>query len=149
MTEIILSEDVENLGEVGEVVDVKPGYARNYLIPHGKALPATDGNLERLRQKRRRSERAEERVLEEAGDLGRRLDGLSLTFQQRAAEEGKLFGSVTVQDIVDRLAEDGLTVDRQDVRLEEPIKELGVYNVAVELHPDVRPEMKVWVVAEE
>ncbi len=149
MTEIILSEDVENLGEVGEVVDVKPGYARNYLIPHGKALPATDGNLERLRQKRRRSERAEERVREEAGDLGRRLDGRSLTFQERAAEEGKLFGSVTVQDIVDRLAEDGLTVDRKDVRLEEPIKELGVYNVAVELHPDVRPEMKVWVVAEE
>lgn len=149
MTEIILREDVENLGEAGEVVDVKPGYARNYLIPHGKALHATEGNLERLRQRRRRSERAEERVREEADDLGGQLDGRSLTFQMRAAEEGRLFGSVSVQDIVDRLEEEGLTVKRQDVRLEEPIKELGVYNVAVELHPDVRPEMKVWVVAEE
>lgn len=149
MTEIILREDVENLGEAGEVVDVKPGFARNYLIPHGKALRATEGNLERLRQQRRRSERAQDRVRDAADDLGRRLDGLSLTFHELAAEEGRLFGSVTVQDIVDRLAEDGLTVDRHDVQLEEPIKELGVYNVTVALHPEVRPEMKVWVVAEE
>ena len=149
MTEIILRESVENLGEAGDVVDVKPGYARNYLIPHGKAFQATEGNLERLRQERRRDERAEERVREKAAALGRELDGRSLTFRMRAAEEGKLFGSVSVQDVVDRLAEDGLEVDRQDVELEDPIKELGVYNVAVDLHPDVRPEMKIWVVAEE
>lgn len=149
MTEIILREDVENLGEAGDVVDVKPGYARNYLIPHGKAFQATEGKLELLRQQRRRSERAEERVQEKAEALGRKLDGRSLTFTERAGEEGRLFGSVTVQDIVDLLAEEGLVVDRSDVLLEEPIKELGVYNVAVDLHPDVRPEMKVWVVAEE
>ena len=149
MTEIILRETVEDLGEAGDVVDVKPGYARNYLIPHGKAFRATEGNLERLRQERRRDERAEERVRETAAALGRELDGRSLTFRMRAAEEGKLFGSVSVQDVVDRLAEDGLEVDRRDVELEDPIKELGVYNVAVDLHPDVRPEMKIWVVAEE
>lgn len=149
MTEIILRESVENLGEAGDVVDVKPGFARNYLIPHGKALRASEGNLERLRQERERDERAEERVRDRAAALGRELDGRSLTFKMRAAEEGKLFGSVSVQDIVDRLEEEGLEVDRRTVQLDQPIKELGVYNVAVDLHPDVKPEMKVWVVAEE
>ena len=149
MTEIILKQDVENLGETGEVVDVAAGYARNYLLPQGLALPADEGNLKRIREERRREERAAERVREEAESLASTLEGKSLTFHERAGEGGQLFGSVTAADVIDRLASDGIELDRRNVLLEEPIKELGVYSVAVDLHADVRPEVKVWVVAEE
>lgn len=149
MTEVILKDDVDNLGAAGDVVDVKPGYARNYLLPQGLALRATEGNLKRLREERRHKERAVEREREQAEELAARLEGRSLTFHVQAAEEGKLFGSVSAQDIEDRLAEDGLTVDRRRIDLAEPIKELGVYNVEVDLYEDVNPVVKVWVVAEE
>lgn len=149
MTEIILQEDVENLGSAGDVVDVKPGYARNYLIPRGMARRATPGNIKRIEQERRRLERARSRERSRAEDLSSELGGLSLTFSVRAGEEGKLFGSVTASDIADRLAEQGFRIDRRALLIEEPIKELGVYRVSVDLHAEVRPEIKVWVVAEE
>lgn len=149
MTEVILQQDVDDLGTAGEVVEVAPGYARNYLLPQGFALPATDGNLKRIREERRRKERAAERVREQAQSLASELSGRSLTFHKRAGEGGKLFGSVTVDDIVSQLTDDGLEVERSRVLLDEPIKELGVYSVAVDLHEDVQPELKVWVVAEE
>lgn len=149
MTDVILKKDVEHLGTAGEVVEVAPGYARNYLLPQGLALRATEGNLNRIREEKRHRERAAERELEQAEALGERLQGRSLTFNVRAGEDGQLFGSVTVQDLVDELAEEGLEIDDRRIQLEEPIKELGVYNVEVALHPDVTPELKVWVVAEE
>lgn len=149
MTDVILKQDVEHLGSAGDVVDVKPGYARNYLLPQGLALRATEGNLTRIREEQRHEERAAERVRERAEALAGRLRGKSLTFNVRAGADGALYGSVTAQDLVDRLAEDDLEVDRSQVELDDPIKELGVYNVAVDLHEDVRPELKVWVVAEE
>lgn len=149
MTEIILQEDVENLGSTGDVVDVKPGYARNYLLPQGLALPATEGNLKRIHEERRRKERAQERVREAAEEKADKLSGRSITFHERAGEGGQLFGSVTVADIAEHLRDEGIAVDRKDILLEEPIKELGVYSVAVDLHEDVKPEVKVWVVAEE
>lgn len=149
MTDVILKEDVEHLGEAGEVVEVAPGYARNYLLPQGLALRATEGNLNRIREEQRHEERAAERVRERAEALGERLRGKSLTFNVRAGEDGTLYGSVTAQDLVERLAEDGLDVEPDRVELDRPIKELGVYNVGVDLHADVRPELKVWVVAEE
>lgn len=149
MTEVILQRDVEDLGTAGEVVQVAPGYARNYLLPQGFALPATDGNLKRIHEERRREERAAERVREEAESLASELSGRSLTFHKRAGEGGKLFGSVTGDDLVSQLAEEGVEVERSRVLLDEPIKELGVYSVAVDLHEDVQPELKVWVVAEE
>lgn len=149
MTEVILKENVENLGSAGEVVDVKPGYARNYLLPQGLALHATEGNLTRLSEERRHKERAVEREREKAEDLAADLEGRSITFHEQAGEEGQLFGSVTAQDVEGRLAEDGLTVDRRRIGLDEPIKELGVYNVEVDLYEDVKPVVKVWVVAEE
>lgn len=149
MTEVILQQDVEDLGTTGEVVDVAPGFARNYLLPQGFALPATDGNLKRIHEERRREERAAERVREKAEGLASELSGRSITFHERAGEGGALFGSVTVADVVDALAEDGIDVDPDRVLLDEPIKELGVYSVAVDLHEDVQPELKVWVVAEE
>lgn len=149
MTKIILQEDVEDLGEAGDVVDVKPGYARNYLFPQGFAVQATEGNLKQMREERRRKQEAADRVRQRAEDLAEDLAGHTITFDVRAAEEGKLFGSVTAADIAERLQEDGLNVEKDVVDLEEPIKELGVYNIPLELHSDVRPEVKVWVVAEE
>lgn len=149
MTEIILQQDIENLGEAGEVVDVKPGYARNYLLPRGLAIPATEGNVKRIEQERRRLHRARTRERDQAEELSQQLADRSVSFSVRAGEEGRLFGSVTSTDIAERLAEEGIAVDRRLIRLEEPIKELGVYRVAVALHAEVRPELKVWVVAEE
>lgn len=149
MTEIILQQDVDDLGTAGEVVDVAPGYARNYLLPQGFALPATEGNLNRVREERLREERAAERVREKAESLASKLSGRSITFHERAGEGGALFGSVSVDDVVGALSDDGIEVDPDQVLLDEPIKELGVYSVAVDLHADVKPELKVWVVAEE
>lgn len=149
MVQIILRKDVENLGEAGELVEVKAGYARNYLIPQGLALPATEGSLRRIEEERRHAIRAAERELEHAEELAAALDGRSVTFSVLAGEEGKLFGSVTSADIAEALAEEGLSVERRAIQLEEPIKQLGVYRVPVHLYAAVRPELKVWVVAEE
>lgn len=147
--EVILKQDVENLGAAGELVSVKPGYARNYLIPQGLALRATEGNRRRFEEERRHTQRAEERERERAEELAEKLDGRSLTFTVMAGDEGRLYGSVTNVDIADALEREGLAVDRRLVLLDEPIKELGVYRVPIRLHADVRPEVKIWVVAEE
>lgn len=149
MVEVILREDVENLGSVGDVVDVKPGYARNYLVPQGKAYEATAGNKRRLTEDRQRLERVAARARTAAEKLASQLDGRSVTFAVRSGEGGRLFGSVTNADIAEKLAEDGVTIDRHSIRLEEPLKQLGAYTVAIHLHADVRPEIKVWVVSEE
>lgn len=149
MVQVILRRDVENLGEAGEVVDVKPGYARNYLVPQGFAIQATEGNLRRLEEEKRHAVRAAHREKERAEELSGSLEGRSVTFTVLAGEEGKLFGSVTSADIAERLAKKGVPVDKRTIELEEPIKQLGVYRVPIQLHSDVRPEIKVWVVAEE
>lgn len=149
MVEVILRKDVADLGHAGDLVDVKPGYARNYLLPQGLALRATEGNRTRFEEERRQIEQAAERERERAQELAGTLEDRSLTFTRRAGEEGKLFGSVTSTDIADALEAEGLRIDRRLIRLEEPIKELGVFTVPIRLHADVEPEIKVWVVAEE
>ena len=149
MVEVILKKDVVDLGHAGELVNVRPGYARNYLIPQGLALLATEGNRRRFEEERRQIEQSAEREREAARALAERIEEQSLTFNVRAGDEGRLFGSVTSADIAERLEEAGFAVDRRLIRLEEPIKELGVYDVPVRLHADVQPEVKVWVVAEE
>lgn len=149
MTDVILRKDMENLGEAGELVSVKPGYARNYLIPQGLALLATEGNRRRFEEERRQAARSAARELEKAEELATGIEGHSLTFTVKAGEEGRLYGSVTAADIADALLAEGLSVDRRLVELDEPIKELGVYRVPVRLHAEVRPEVKIWVVAEE
>lgn len=148
MVQVILRRDVENLGKAGQVVNVKDGYARNYLLPQGFAYAATPGNLRRLEDESRREARAAGRRMMEAQELAGRLEGRSVTFQMRAGEEGKLFGSVTATDIAEALAADGVEVDRHLIALEEPIRQLGVYKVPVRLHGGVRPEVTVWVVAD-
>lgn len=149
MAEVILRKDVVDLGLAGELVQVRPGYARNFLIPQGLALLATAGNRRRFEAERAQIEQSAERGRAEARVLAEQIEEHTLTFAVRAGEEGKLFGSVTVADVAAALENVGLSVDRRVIRLDEPIKALGVYSVPVRLRADVQPQLKVCVVAEE
>ncbi|MGH7470414.1 MAG: 50S ribosomal protein L9 [Longimicrobiales bacterium] len=145
---VILRQDLANLGSTGDLVTVKPGYARNYLLPRGLAFEATAANVRQLEEDQKRAEHKAKRDYLEGRRRAAQLEGVSLTFHANAGEEGKLFGSITTGDISDRLNEQGLdfTVDRRWIDLPEPIKALGVFSVAIRLHTDVRPEIKVWVI---
>jgi len=147
--QVILRERLENLGNAGEVVSVKPGYARNYLIPQGLAYEATDANVRRIDRERAQVAKKAGEQLQEARTRASSIEGISITFNARAGEEGRLFGSITTADIADRLAEQGIEIDRKQIVLDEPIKALGVFTVPIRLHADVRPEIKVWVIKEE
>ena len=144
--EIILRQAVENLGTTGDVVKVKSGYARNYLLPHGLAYEATPGNLKRIQQERERLEAAENQRRESAQSVAEKLEQVSLTFSARVGEEGKLFGSVTAADIAQQLEAQGFHLEKRQIDLHEPIKALGVYRVPIRLHADVKPEVRVWVI---
>jgi large subunit ribosomal protein L9 len=144
--EIILRQAVENLGKPGDVVTVKNGFARNYLLPHGFAYEATPGNLKRIAQERGRLEAAENERVSSAQDLAKRLEEVQLTFSARVGEEGKLFGSVTSADIAEQLNAQGFHVEKRLIDLHDPIKALGVYRVPIKLHADVKPEIRVWVI---
>ncbi len=145
--EVILTEDISTLGNAGEVVRVRPGYARNYLLPQGKAMLATKGRVRELEHKRRV---IEEKIRKEVGGhelVAKRLEQTELEFQVRAGEEGKLFGSITNADIAGRLGEQGIELDRRKIELSEPIKQLGEYTVTLKLHREVSTQIRVKVVA--
>jgi len=144
--DVILREDVDKLGHAGEVVTVKDGYARNFLLPRGLAYLATDGNKRRLDSEQRLRDRRAAAEVDGARGLAAKLEAVSLSFSMKAGEGDKLFGSVTAGDIAERLQAEGIVVDRKAVELEEPIKALGVYKVPVRLHAEVKPEVRVWVV---
>ena len=144
--EIILRQAVENLGKPGDVVKVKAGYARNYLLPHGLAYEATPGNLKRIQQERDRLDAAENERRGAAQGIAEKLEQVSLTFSARVGEEGKLFGSVTAADIAQQLEAQGFHIEKRQVDLHDPIKALGVYRVPIRLHADVKPEVRVWVI---
>ena len=144
--EVILRQAIENLGKPGDVVKVKNGYGRNYLLPHGLAYEATPGNLKRIQQERDRLDAAENTRRMTAQELATKLEQVSLTFSARVGEEGKLFGSVTASDIAQQLETQGYHVEKRQIDLHEPIKSLGVYRVPVRLHADVKPEVRVWVI---
>jgi large subunit ribosomal protein L9 len=146
--QVILRDRLENLGDAGDVVEVKPGYARNYLIPKGLAYEATKANVRRMEAERAAQGRRDAETLSEARQRASSIEGVSLTFTARAGQEGKLFGSITSADIAEKLAEQGVTIDRRQIELDEPIKSLGVHSVPIRLHPQVQPEVKVWVIAE-
>jgi large subunit ribosomal protein L9 len=147
--EVILRRKVENLGDVGDVVSVRPGYARNYLLPQGLAYAATEQNRRRLEQERATALLAEERDRSNARALAERLEGASITFSMLAGEEGKLYGSVGPRDIAAQLSEQGFDVHGRHVVMKEPIKALGVYSVPIRLYPEVEASIKVWVVKRE
>jgi large subunit ribosomal protein L9 len=144
--EIILRQAIENLGHPGDIVKVSPGYARNYLLPHGLAYEATPGNRKRIAQERQRLEAAESDRRSAAQELATRLEQVSLSFSARVGEENKLFGSVTAGDIAQQLEAQGFPIEKRQIDLHEPIRTLGVYRVPVKLHADVKPEIKVWVI---
>lgn len=149
MIQVILRDRLQNLGNAGEVVTVRPGYARNYLIPRGLAYEATEANVRRIERERAKVAKHAAEQLGEARERARSIEGVSVTFHVRAAEEGKLFGSITSADIAEQLGEQGIEVDRKQIQLDEPIKSLGVFSVPVRLHAEVQPEVKVWVIKEE
>jgi len=146
--EIILRQDFEGLGTAGEIVKVKDGYGRNYLIPKGVAYIATDANKKRhesdLKQQGMRVAR-DKKVAEE---LAEKLKTISCTITVQVGEEDKLFGSVTSQNIAESLVSQGFEIDKRKILLEEPIKSLGIYSVPVKLHTEVEGTVKVWVVKE-
>ncbi len=146
---LILSEDVQNLGAAGDLVSVKPGYARNFLIPQGKALPATEARVKELEHHRRA---IAEKVAKELKDLKAakaRLEQLELEVGAQAGEEGRLFGSVTAMQIAELLEQKGTKIDRRKIELAEPIKELGEHTVPLRLHREVVAKLKLKVVAAE
>ena len=146
--EIILQEDVENLGAIGEVVKVRDGYGRNYLIPRGLAVEANRRNLRVLEHQKRLTAVKKEKDRQSAQGMSDRIAALSLTIQARAGEEDRLFGSVTNIDIEKALTAQGVTIDRRKIMLAEPIKQLGTYTVPVHLSSDVRGNITVNVVRE-
>ena len=144
--DVILRQAVENLGHPGDMVKVSQGFARNFLLPRGIAVEATEGNKRRIAQEKARLEAAEAQRRQTAQDYASTLEQVSLTFAARVGDEGKLFGSVTAADIAQQLEAQGITIEKRQIDLHEPIKALGVYRIPIKLHADVKPEIKVWVI---
>jgi large subunit ribosomal protein L9 len=147
--EVILREDIEKLGNRGEVVKVAAGYARNFLLPKRLAVAATDSNKKIVEQERQAHLRKEAKLKTEAEDLSKLMTGITVTITQKAGENDQLFGSVTAKDVTEALAAKNFTIDRRKVQLEEPIRQLGEYKVPVRLHKDVTAEVTVVVAKEE
>jgi len=147
--EVILLEPIQNLGELGDLVKVKPGYARNYLIPQGKAAPATEENRARLEQDRKELESAATTRLGQAQRRAEALAGLKLEIARKTTEEGTLFGSVSPADIAEAASAQGFELTKAEIVLPEgPLKAIGEHSVAVSLHPDVTVTIEVSVVPE-
>ena len=148
--EVILLENVANLGGLGDQVTVKPGYGRNYLVPQGKAVTATANNIAEFESRRAELQKEADAQRSAAQTRAEKVNALSLTIAANAGEEGKLFGSVTVRDIADAATDAGVEIDRSEVRLPEgPLRALGEYQVEVYLHPEVSAQVTVMIEAEE
>ncbi len=145
---VILRQDFETLGKIGDVVDVKDGYARNYLIPRNIVFRATPNNLNALEEEKKQHVRQEQKQMKEADKLRAEIEKVSLTITMKVGEDDKLFGSVTSQMIADALKEKNFTVDKRSIELEEPIKTLGIFEVPLKIHSSVAAKIKVWVVRE-
>lgn len=147
MVRLILREDVPKLGDAGDAVSVKPGYARNHLIPQGKAVVATESSLRQFEHQKRVIEEKLTKELKNLESVAARLQALSLELTAQAGPEGKLFGSVTAQNIAELLAEKGFAIDRKKIELAEPIKSVGEHSVAIKLRGEVSADVKVIVSA--
>ncbi len=145
---IILRQDYERLGKFGDIVEVKDGYARNYLIPKNIAYPAKPNFIKVIEEEKKHKQFKLLKAKRQAEELAKKLESVSITISVSVGEEDKMFGSVTSQDIGKALEEQGIEIDRRKIVLEEPIKELGIYSVPIKLHPEVEAKIKVWVVKE-
>ncbi len=145
---LILKEDVDKLGDSGDIVDVKPGYGRNYLIPQGKAIMATEGALKQLDNIKENAERRAELTVEAAKEMAERLETTSVTIPVSVGEDERIHGTVTNQDIAEALAERDIEIDRRKIELDQDIKTLGEYTATVNLIGEMKQQIKVWVVKE-
>ena len=146
--DVILLKDVEKLGAQGAVVHVKPGFARNYLLPQGLAVASTTQQLKAAQERQRQQQAKVQRIKAEAEALKRKLEGRSLTLKLSLGEDEKPFGAITPHEIIDALKREGFELDKHALRLEQPIKSLGIFELPVRLHPDVTATLKLWVVKE-
>lgn len=145
---IILKKDIEEIGKIGDVVSVKDGYARNYLIPNGSCVQATRSNMKIVNELKSAEERKSKKAEKASETLAKKLKDISVTAVVKVGEDDKLFGAVTNQIIAELILEKGIEINKHDILLEEPIKELGVYDVAVKVGAGIKAEIKVWVVKE-
>lgn len=145
---LILREDVEKLGDSGDIVDVRAGYGRNYLIPQGKAMMATEGALKQLDRMREQAERRAELTIEAAQEMAERLETTSVTIPVSVGTDERIHGSVTNQDVAEALEQRDIAIDRRKISLDQEIKTLGEYTATVNLIGEIKPQIKVWVVKE-
>lgn len=148
MMMVLLQSNVANLGHIGEMVRVKPGYARNYLLPRGLAVQADARNKKQLDHQLRLAEVKKKKVLDEARELAARVTAVSVTIQKPVGEEDKIFGSVTTQELAEAFAQEGIALDKRAISIKEDIKKVGVFQGSVKLHPEVSSDFKIWVVAQ-
>ena len=145
---VILLKDIEKLGKTYDVVEVKDGFARNYLIPQKKAIPLTDKNLKYIEEQKRKILREKETEKKKACELAKKLEGKSINVLMKVHDNDQLYGSVTAQKISEALEQEGFKIDKKCIILDEPIKSLGVFDCLIRLHPEVETKIKVWVVKE-
>jgi len=145
---VILTQDIAGLGNIGDLITVKDGFGRNYLVPQGKATQATSQNMKKLEHQKRQIREKIDKAKREAERLAARIEAVSCTVAKAVGEEEKLFGSVTGMDIEASLKLEGIEIDRKKINITEPIKSLGIYNIPIKLHPEVTAILKLWVVKE-
>ncbi len=145
---VILTQTIDRLGKIGDIVNVKDGYARNYLFPKNAAKEATAGNMKILDSLKKKQALEDAKRLDEAKALSEKIAALSITISAKAGEEEKLFGAVTTEMISAALGSEKIVIDKKDIVLDEPIKKLGVYQVGVKVHPEVKASLRVWIVKE-
>lgn len=144
--QVILRKNIEKLGAAGNMVEVSNGYGRNYLLPRGLAIEATPRNIKTIEHEKILISERKKSELRDAEEIKKKISEISVTIAMQAGEEDKLFGAVTTMDIEEALSKEGISIDKRNIFLEEPIKRLGIYNVNVKVHPEVMTELKVWVV---
>lgn len=146
--QVILKEDVKDLGRIGDVVEVKDGYARNFLIPRGLAVEANPKNIKALEHEKRKIQEAAKKLRSSAEDVKLMIESKTIIIKAKAGEEDKLFGSVTAMDIAEALKKEGIEIDKKKIIIEEPIKRLGDYNVTVKIHPEISAKLNIQVIPE-
>ncbi len=143
---LILKSEVHNLGDAGDIVDVKPGYGRNFLLPRGLAIPATEGSVRQLDHHKKVADAIRRKNLSSSQQLKERLEGTAVSIRRETGENDKLFGSVTNRDIAEALAAEGIEIDRRAIHLEEPIHSIGLFTIPVRLHREVTASVRVYVI---
>lgn len=143
---LILKSEVSHLGDAGDIVNVRPGYGRNFLIPQGLAIPASEGSVKQLEHQKQIAEAIRRKELSGSKAIAEKLDNTAITIRREAGDDDKLFGSVTNRDIADALAAEGIEVDRRTIQLDDNIRSIGLFTVPVRLHRDVSASVRVYVI---